>query len=91
MSDVNGPKCCRGCGHILNSFHKCILCQGRVRAGIGFVGDGEEGVNGTCKVCAKGRGADAGKERVDCNEKIDFRVERLFVGTQQTHSKFLLT
>ena len=54
MSDVNGPKCCCGCGHFVGqSFHKCILCQGRVRGGICFVGDGEEGVNGTCKACAK--------------------------------------
>jgi hypothetical protein len=33
-------------------------------------------------------GADEGKERVKCKGKINFRVERLFVRTQLTHSKF---
>jgi hypothetical protein len=34
--------------------------------------------------------ADEGKERVNCKGKIDFRVERLFVGTQPTHSEFFV-
>ena len=58
MSDVNGPKCCCGCGHFVGkSFHKCILCQGRVWAGICFVEESLEGVNGTCHACAKGSAA----------------------------------
>jgi hypothetical protein len=35
-------------------------------------------------------GADEGKERAKCKGKINFRVERLFVRTQLTHSKFFL-
>ena len=38
----------------------------------------------------RNEGADGGKGRVDCKEKIDFRVERFFVGTQLTHSKFYI-
>ena len=58
-SDMNGPKCCCGCGMVVrNSFHKCRVCQGRTWAAFCLVG--EEGQNGTCRACDKGRGAKGG-------------------------------
>ena len=45
--------CCCGCKHkVGKSFHKCLICRGRVYAGICFIDEGENGVNGTCFKCA---------------------------------------
>jgi hypothetical protein len=76
-SDMNGPKCCCGCGIVVrNSFHKCRVCQGRTWAAFCLVG--EEGQNGTCKACDKGRRAKGGDGQGRESER-EFRLKS--VGT----------
>ena len=69
-SGSKGPKCC--CGvcvdeDVGNSFHRCLICKGRTRAGICFVEESLEGLNGICHACAKVR--DDGNAKVRDNEK----------------------
>ena len=76
-SDMNGPKCCCGCGIVVrNSLHKCRVCQGRTWAAFCLVG--EEGQNGTCRACDKGRGAKGGDGQGRASER-EFRLKS--VGT----------